>query len=107
MTLVSASPLRGGGGRDGKVPGKPRRRQGCSELLLTRSQPGIGVSVTDRAASISSVLLALLGPVAARVKAAPVFPHFTCLAGGDDAPSQLQQQLFGGGAGERVGGGVG
>jgi len=39
------------------------------ELLLTRSPPGIGVSVIVR------LLLALLGPVAVRVKAAaPVVP---------------------------------
>ena len=49
---------------------------------------------------ISSVLLALLGPVAARVQAAPVVPRLVAsVAGGDDAPSQLQQQLLGGGTG--------
>ena len=55
----------------------------------------------------ASPRLALLGPVAARVQTASVFPHVTCLAGRDDAPSQLQQQLFGGGTGQRIGGGVG
>ena len=39
-----------------------------------------------------SVLLALLGPVAARVKAAvPVVPGVVaCVAGGDDAASELE-----------------
>jgi hypothetical protein len=48
--LVSASPLRGGSGRNGKVPANPDGHKVVHELLLTRSQPGIGVSVTDRAA---------------------------------------------------------
>src|SRR6185503_17557762 len=47
--------------------------------------------------SVTCWLLALFGPVAVRVKAAPVVPGFVAsVAGGDDAPSQLQQQLLGG-----------
>src|SRR5277367_2935049 len=54
-------------------------------------------------------LLALVGPIALRVKAiAPVVPTVVAsVARPDDAAAQLQQQLLGGGAGERVGDGVG
>ena len=97
-------------GDHGRIPVRGRPADGdkvVHELLLTRSEPGIGGQRDRPRRRISSVLSALLGPVAARVQAAPVFPHFTGLAGGDDAPSQLQQQLFGGGTGQRVGGGAG
>ena len=78
---LSASPLRGGSGRSGKVPANPDGCKVVHELLLTRSPPGIGVSVTRPRRQTSSVLLALLGPVALRVKAARVFRsglHCSC-----------------------------
>ena len=79
----------------------PEGAEGSRARLSTFCRP------MSRACQSQVRALALLGPVAAGVKAAPVFPHFACLGGRDDAPSQLQQQLFGGGTGERVGGGVG
>src|SRR5262245_21239618 len=79
----------------------------CLLAARTVSRPSGAANRIRGRAGIRCLLLALLGPVVAWVQAAPVFPHFASLAGGDDAPSQLQQQLLGGGTGERVGGGVG
>src|SRR6476620_5498762 len=87
-----------------------RRRWGPLPVVTGRSQdrkPGTGSrDVWDRTDRDGPVLLALLGPVAVRIQAAaPVVPGVVaCVAGGDDAPSQLQQQLLCGGPRHSLGG---
>jgi hypothetical protein len=73
-------------------------------------QPAVtcGIDWAERHHDVALVArLILLGPIALRLKAVvPVAPGLVVsVVGPDDAPSQLQQQLLGGGPGQGVGGG--
>ena len=79
--------------------------QVCGTLLSAQSSH---IEISKRPASAVAFAdgLALRGPVAIRVE--NVVPGLVALlAGGDGAASQLEQQLLGGGARQRVGQGVG
>jgi hypothetical protein len=74
-----------------------RRPQGRSRTAA-HPEPARHRGQRDRPRrQISSVILALLGPVASGVEAVPVVPSVVAsVAGVDDAASQLQQQFLGG-----------
>ena len=108
MKPANLLPVLNGMGGVLSVKAFPLRHAYCRRNCVEGERRAQTASGSGRG-SVRCWLLALFGPVAVRVKAAvPVVPGLVAsVAGGDDAPSQFEQQLLGGGAGGGFGGGVG